>query len=89
MVSGIGGERMAGYGPSDIGVVLQGVGALAQAFAICFAAYTASNTYRGWRRQKLSEQRIGQAERILVAANRARRALEFVRRPFVTAHELR
>lgn len=76
------------FGPSDIGTVLQGVGALAQAFAIGFAAWMASNTYQSWRQQKLSERRIEQAERILTATYKARRALEYVRSPLMTSHEL-
>lgn len=79
---------MASYGPSDIGAVLQGVGALAQAAAIGIAAWMASNTYQSWRRQKLSERRIEQAERILTAAYKARRALGYVRSPLMEAHEL-
>lgn len=79
---------MAGFGPAEIGAVLQGVGALAQAFAIGFAAWVASDTYKGWRKQKLSERRIEQAERILTAAYNARRALGYVRSPLMEAHEL-
>jgi hypothetical protein len=79
---------MASYGPSDIGAVLQGVGALAQAAAIGLAAWMASNTYQSWRRQNLSERRIEQAERILTAAYKARRALGYVRSPLMEAHEL-
>ncbi|MCA2009818.1 hypothetical protein [Tritonibacter mobilis] len=79
---------MASYGPSDLGAVLQGVGALAQAAAIGFAAWMASNTYQSWRRQTLSERRIEQAERILTAAYKARRALGYVRSPLMEAHEL-
>lgn len=76
------------FGPADIGAVLQGVGSLAQAAAIGFAAWLASNTYQSWRRQKLSERRIEQAERILTAAYKARRGLEYVRNPLMLAHEL-
>lgn len=79
---------MAEFGPTDIGVVLQGVGALAQAFAIGFAAWMASQTFNSWRKQKLSERRIEQAERILTAAYNARRALAYVRSPLMEAHEL-
>lgn len=79
---------MAGYGPAELGVALQGVGSLAQAFAIGFAAWIASNTFKGWRKQKLSERRIEQAERILTATYNARRALGYVRSPLMEAHEL-
>lgn len=79
---------MAGFGPADIGAVLSGVGALAQAAAIGIAAWMASNTFASWRRQKLSERKIEQAERILTAAYKARRALGYVRSPLMLAHEL-
>lgn len=82
------GKRMTGSGPADVGAVLSGVGALAQAAAIGIAAWMASNTYQGWRRQKLSERRIEQAERILTAVYKARRALGYVRSPMMTAGEL-
>jgi len=81
------GKRMS-YGPADIGAVLQGVGSLAGAFAIAYAAVLASNTFDGWRKQKLSERRIEQAERILTAAYKARRALGYVRSPLMEGHEL-
>lgn len=76
------------FGPADIGAVLQGVGALAQAFAIGFAAWVASDTYKSWRKQKLSERRIEQAERILTATYKARRGLSYIRNPGMSAHEL-
>lgn len=79
---------MAGFGPSDIGTVLSGIGSLAQAAAIGFAAWMASNTFSSWRLQKLSERKIEQAERILTAAYKARRALGYVRSPLILAHEL-
>ncbi|MBT8459759.1 MAG: hypothetical protein KJN60_08840 [Boseongicola sp.] len=77
------------YGPADIGSVLQGVGTLAGAFAVGFAAWLASNTFEGWRKQKLSERSIEQAERILTATYQVRRALGHVRNPMMSAHELR
>ncbi|WP_422000037.1 hypothetical protein [Roseovarius mucosus] len=79
---------MTAYGPAEIGSVLQGVGALAGAFAVGFAAWLASNTFEQWRKQKLSERHIEQAERILTATYKARRALERVRNPMMWAHEL-
>lgn len=73
----------------DIGTVLQGVGSLAQAAAIFIAACLASNTYSSWRRQRLSERKIEQAERILTATYNARRALETIRNPLVARWEMR
>ena len=79
---------MAGFGPADIGAVLSGLGALAQAAAIGCAAWMASNTFEGWRRQKLSERRIEQAERILTATYKVRRGLSLIRNPAMWGHEL-
>ena len=78
---------MAQPDSGDIGAVLQGVGAIAQAMAIFAAAWLASNTFQNWRKQKLSERRIEQAERILTAAYHARDALNFVRNPWGDASE--
>lgn len=74
--------------PADFGAVLQGIGSLASALAVAYAAWKASNTFDGWRKQKLSEGRIEQAERILTATYKARRALEYVRSPLVSAYEM-
>lgn len=68
--------------------MLSGVDALAQAAAIGIAAWMASNTFEGWRRQKLSERRIEQAERILTATYKVRRGLSHIRSPAIWAHEL-
>ena len=70
------------------GAVLSGTGTVIGALAVIGAAWFASNTFEGWRRQKLSERHIEQAERILTAAYKARRALGYVRNPLVLAHEL-
>lgn len=67
------------WGPAEIGVVLQGVGSLAGAAAFVYAAWTASNTFHGWRRQTLAERQIKEAERILTATYHARRALDHIR----------
>jgi hypothetical protein len=72
-----------------LGAVLSGTGTVIGALAVIIAALLASNTFDGWRRQKLSERRIEQAERILTAAYKARRALGYVRSPLMEAHELR
>lgn len=73
---------------SALGAVLSGAGTIIGALAVIGAAWFASNTFDGWRRQKLSERRIEQAERILTAAYKARRALGYVRSPLMEAHEL-
>jgi hypothetical protein len=71
-----------------LGAVLSGTGTVIGALAVIGAAIFASNTFDGWRRQKLSERHIEQAERILTAAYKARRALGYVRSPMILAHEL-
>jgi hypothetical protein len=80
---------MAEFGWAEFGSILEGVGSLAGAFAVCYAARLASDTFEGWRKQKISERRIDQAERILTAAYKARRALGYVRSPLMLDHELK
>jgi hypothetical protein len=69
------------------GSVLSGAGTVVGAIAVIVAAKFASNTFEEWRRQKLPERRIEQAERILTATYKARRALEHVRSPIMFSHE--
>lgn len=71
-----------------IGTVLQGCGTLVGAVAVIIAAKLGSSTFETWRRQKLTERHMEQAERILTAAYRARRALSYVRNPAVWPYEL-
>lgn len=70
------------------GGVLSGVGTVIGALAVIGAAWFASNTFESWRKQTLSQRRIEQAERILTAAYKARRALGYVRSPLMEGHEL-
>jgi hypothetical protein len=79
---------MASFDLVSFGAILQGIGSIAGAVAIVIAALIASNTFDSWRKQKLSERRIEQADRILTAAYKARRALRYVRNPMMWAHEL-
>jgi len=69
------------------GAVLSGIGTVVGALAVICAARYASDTFDGWRQQKLSERNMGQAERILTAAYKARRALNYVRSPWMYPHE--
>ena len=71
-----------------LGSVLSGAGTVIGAVAVIGAAWFASNTFESWRLQTLSQRRIEQAERILTAAYKARRALGYVRSPLMEAHEL-
>ena len=68
--------------------MLQGIGTLIGAAVVIFAAKLGANTFNSWRKQKLGERHIEQAERILTATYKARRALGFVRGIMVWAHEL-
>jgi hypothetical protein len=73
---------------SALGAVLSGAGTVIGAVAVIVAAKLGSSTFKSWREQKLSERKIEQAERILTAAYKARRALGYVRSPLMLAHEL-
>jgi hypothetical protein len=71
------------------GGVLSGVGTVIGALAVIVAAVLGSQTFKSWRKQALSQRRIEQAERILTATYKARRALGYVRSPIMWAHELK
>lgn len=71
-----------------LGSVLSGAGTVIGAVAVIIAAKLGSDTFHDWRQQKLSERRIEQAERILTAAYKVRRALGYVRSPLMEGHEL-
>lgn len=77
----------AGIDWSGIGSVLQGLGTLTGAIAVIVAARVGASTFDSWRQQKLSERRIEQAERILTATYKVRRALSYVRSPMMWPHE--
>ena len=68
--------------------MLQGWGTLLGAGAVIYAAKKGADTFESWKRQKVAERRSDQAERILTATYKARRALKFVRSPMMWAHEL-
>lgn len=70
------------------GTMLQGIGTLGGVGAVVWAAIKGANTFDTWRRQKLVERKLDQAERILTAAYKGRRALGYVRGIMMWAHEL-
>lgn len=72
---------------SSLGVLLQGVGTILGAIAVCVAGYVGSSTVNKWRAQKLEERKIEEAEKIVVAAYNARRYLSYLRSPFIAPHE--
>lgn len=69
------------------GTMLQGIGTVIGAIAVIVAAIIGSRTFHSWKRQKLAERHIEQAERILTATYKVRRALSQVRSPVMWAHE--
>lgn len=69
------------------GTMLQGIGTVVGALAVIGAAIIGSRTFDNWKRQKLAERHIEQAERILTATYNARRGLSHVRSPMMWAHE--
>jgi len=71
------------------GTMMSGTAAYAAVGAVVWAANKGANTFNAWRAQKLAERKGDQAERILTATYKVRRALTRVRSPMVWAHELR
>ena len=69
------------------GTMLQGIGTVIGALAVIGAAIIGSRTFDNWKRQKLAERHIEQAERILTATYKVRRDLAMVRSPMMWAHE--
>ena len=68
--------------------MLQGFATLVGSAAVLVAAKWGADTFGSWRRQKVMERHIEQAERILTATYKARRAFKYVRRPMTLAYEL-
>lgn len=70
------------------GTMLQGIGTIGGAGAVVWAAIKGANTFDAWRSQKLAGRKQEQAERILTATYKGRRALGYVRGPMMLVHEL-
>lgn len=70
------------------GTMLQGIGTLVGALAVIVAAVIGSRTFDNWKRQKLAERHIDQAERILTATYKVRRDLAMVRSPAMWSYEM-
>lgn len=69
------------------GTMLQGIGTVVGAVAVFAAAIIGSRTFDNWKRQKLAERHIEQAERILTATYKVRRGLSMVRSPAMWGNE--
>lgn len=69
------------------GSMLSGIGTVVGALAVIGAAIIGSRTFDNWKRQKLAERHIEQAERVLTATYRVRRGLSRVRSPAMWGHE--
>ena len=69
------------------GTMLQGIGTVVGAIAVIGAAIIGSRTFDNWKRQKLAERHIEQAERILTATYKVRRQLSYVRNSAMWGHE--
>jgi len=69
------------------GAMLQGWGTLAGVGAVIWAAHKGASTFDNWRKQKIAERKQEQAERILIATYKYRRALESVRVYITLPHE--
>lgn len=66
----------------------QGVGTVLGALALLGAAWFGKTTFESWRKQQVAGRKLFQAERILEASYKARRALQYVREPMMWGHEL-
>ncbi|EJL22850.1 Glycosyl hydrolases family 6 [Novosphingobium sp. AP12] len=69
------------------GAMLSGIGTVVGALAVIGAAFIGSRTFENWKRQKLTERHIEQAERILTATYKVRRGLSRVRSPAMWGNE--
>ena len=72
---------------SATGSMLSGIGTLAGVGAVVWAANKAADTFDNWKKQKITERHIEQAERILTATYEANDALNYARGRFTHAWE--
>lgn len=74
---------------SATGAMLSGEGTLLGAGAVIIAAIIGGTSFKSWRRQEVAGRKLAQAERILEATYKARRALDYVRSPMMWGNELK
>ena len=69
------------------GAMLSGLGSLAAAGAVVFAAKVGRSTFNDWKRQKNEGRRIDLAEELLALAYKLKRALSGIRSPVMLGGE--
>lgn len=87
--SGVLGQTQVSVDWTATGAMLQGEGTLLGAAAIIIAAVIGGSTFKSWRRQEVAGRKLAQAERILEATYKARRALSYVRSWMMLGTELK
>lgn len=70
------------------GDMLSGVGSMAGAGAVIFAAWKGADTFKQWRRQKHHERCMVVAEELLTLAYKLKRAFDAIRSPGMLASEI-
>lgn len=73
---------------ADVGVFLQGLGTILGAIAVIVAGFLGASSVNKWRAQKITDRKIEQAERIVVAAYNVRRDLHNLRSALISVREL-
>lgn len=69
------------------GQMLSGVGTLAGALAVAYAAHKGSDTFKQWRAQKTEQRRIDLAEEVLTKAYDFQRTIRMLRSPATYVYE--
>jgi hypothetical protein len=70
------------------GATLSGIGTVLAAIAVWSAARKGASVFDDWRKQRISERLIAQAEEILTISFKSKEALERIRYPILWADEL-
>lgn len=82
-------QSTSGIDWAATGAMLQGEGTIIGAIAVIVAAVIGGTSFKSWRRQQVTGRKLAQAERILEATYKARRALSYVRSPMMWGNELK
>jgi hypothetical protein len=73
---------------SATGDMMQGVGSLLSLGVIVYAAKLGASTFKRYQQEKVTDRRLHYAERTIIAADKAKRALARVRSPIFLKHEM-